>query len=80
MTYASFFPSQVIVATFTYITEEYDYCNEPDDPVEKRYVVVFKANEFTFRTLINSYSLKCLIIFKFYFLIAILHCQQTAPF
>ena len=53
MTYASFFPSQVIVATFTYITEEYDYCNEPDDPVEKRYVVVFKANEFTFRTLIN---------------------------
>ena len=54
MTYASFFPSQVIVATFTYITEEYDYCNEPDDPVEKRYVVVFKANEITFQTLIKT--------------------------
>ena len=36
MTFASFFPAKGIIATFTYIDDEMDYCIKPDDDTESR--------------------------------------------
>ena len=38
--FASFFPAKIIVATFTYLDYEDDYCIESDDDTDSRYFLI----------------------------------------